>query len=216
MKTGYGGRIRYLTTTALTLAAALALPLVLSGCEDHSPVAAPTSTLPAKDSSTATPAADPQPTIPAYETELDLSPEETEAVEGALVAFEGYIATINRVFSSGGKDNKNTDKFARDGSLKSLETEAQTMRSKDQYMAGNYKFYDVQIESVALPDSDSDDDAVTILFCTRDSDWSVVNQGEPLPSVSPKGITMQHVVTKVEGEWKVANQYLRSKECADA
>lgn len=198
------------------MTAALSLPLVLSGCEDHSPVAAPTSTLPAEDPSDGSSSADPKPTIPAYETDLDLSPEETEAVEGALVAFEGYIATINRVFSSGGTDDKNTDKFARDGSLKSLETEAQSMRSKDQYMAGNYKFYDVQIESVALPDSDSDDDAVTILFCTRDSDWSVVSQGEPLPSVSPQGITMQHVVTKVDSEWKVANQYLRSKECADA
>ncbi|SMX79546.1 hypothetical protein [Brevibacterium antiquum] len=213
MKTGLGGRIRYRTTTSIALTAALALPLVLSGCDDHSPVAAPTSTLPAKDPTAASPTADPRPTIPEYETELDLSSEETEAIEGALAAFEGYIATINRVFSSGGKDNRNPDKFARDDSLESLESEAQSMRSKGQYMAGVYKVYDVQIESVGLPDSDSGDNTVTILFCTRDSDWSVVSQGESLPSVAPRGITMQHVVNKVDGEWKVANQYLRSKEC---
>ncbi|GAA1545481.1 hypothetical protein [Brevibacterium picturae] len=216
MKTGLGGRIRYRTTTALTLAAALALPLVLSGCEDHSPVAAPTSTLPAEDPSDGSPSADPQPTIPAYETDLDLSPEETEAVEGALVAFEGYIATINRVFSSGGTDSGNPGKFARDGSLESLESEAESMRSKNQYMAGQYKAYDIQIESVDLRNSESSDNAVSILFCTRDSDWSVVDQGDPLPSVQPRGITMQHVVTNVDGQWKVANQYLRSKKCENA
>lgn len=216
METGLGGRIRYRTTAALTLAAALSLPLVLSGCEDHSPVAAPTSTLPASDSSTASPAADPQPKIPAYETDLDLNAEETKAVEGALIAFEGYIDTINRVFSSGGTDFEDPGKFARNDSLDSLESEAESMRSKKQYMAGKYRAYDVQIESVDLRNSESDDSAVSILFCTRDSEWKVVDEGEPLPSVQPKGITMQHVVTKEDGSWKVSNQYLRSKTCDNA
>ncbi|WP_231446923.1 hypothetical protein [Brevibacterium zhoupengii] len=215
MKTGLGRRVRVRAATALTLTAALSVPLLLSGCEDHSPVAAPTSTLPAKDSSTASPAADPQPTIPAYETDLNLSSEETEAVEGALVAFDGYIATINRVFSSGGTDVSNPGRFAREESLKSLKSEADSMRSEKQYMAGKYKAYDVTIESVDLQNNASNDNSVSILFCTRDSEWKVVDQGDSLPSGKPKGITMQHVVTNEDGSWKVSNQYLRSKECED-
>lgn len=213
MKTGLGKRFGYRATTGMALTAAVALPFLLSGCEDHSPVAARTSTLPAQDPSTDSPGADPQPTVPAYETDLELSPEETEAVEGALVAFDGYIATINRVFSSGGKDTDNAENFARGGSLESLKTEAKTMRSKNQYMAGVYSAYAVRIESVELKNGDSKDNAVSILFCNQDSDWSVVDQGASLPSMSTKGLTIQHLVTKAEGEWKVADQYLRSKEC---
>ncbi|SMX85183.1 hypothetical protein BAURA86_01547 [Brevibacterium aurantiacum] len=214
MKTGYGGRIRYRTTTALTLAAALALPLVLSGCEDHSPVAAPTSTLPAKDSSTATPAADPQPTIPAYETELDLSPEETEAVEGALVAFEGYIATINRVFSSGGKDNKDTEIFASEKSLEALETSADELENSGQYMAGKYDYYDVRIHDVALEPDANRADSVIVLYCSHDSNHAVVDLEDPLPSQKPQSLTMKHTITKQEDDtWKVSNQELWSKKC---
>lgn len=213
MKTGIGDRTLTRASTGIALTAVLALPLVLSGCEDHSPVAAPTSTLPADEASQSPSPVDAEPTIPAYETDLDLSDEETEAVEGALLAFEGYIATINRVFSSGGKDSTRTDQFARDGSLKSLKSEAKSMRSEDQYMAGEYKVHDIQIESVELENRGAGRNAVSVLFCTRDSVWRVVDQGDDLPSSPPRGITMQHIVTKVDGNWKVANQYLRSKEC---
>ena len=66
-----------------------ALSLVsVVGCADNSPVAAPTSTLPAEQpdaGSTDDPA---EVAIPEYETDLDLDKEEKRAVEGALVAFD--------------------------------------------------------------------------------------------------------------------------------
>ncbi|MFE2656503.1 MULTISPECIES: hypothetical protein [Brevibacterium] len=186
-----------------------AVGAVISGCEDNSPVAAPTSTLPAADPS----AGASTPTVPEYTTDLDLTDDEKKAVDGALVAFEGYIETINQVFSSGGKDLDGADQFARDGSLESLQTEAESMSTNNQYMAGKYGAYDVRIESVEETEDEAPYTQVSILFCTKDSEWKVVDQGEELPSSAPKGFTMQHVADNRDGAWKVANQYLRSKEC---
>ncbi|WP_413335487.1 hypothetical protein ACH82I_03410 [Brevibacterium sp. GP-SGM9] len=208
MKTGAKRRVRHRASACVALALAVTLPLALTACDDHSPVAAPTSTLPAQDPADDSSGETDKPSIPEYDTELDLNDEEKEAVEGALVAFEGYIETINRVFSSGGKDDEDIDRFARDGSLDSIKSEAKRMQSSDQYMAGKYKTYDIEIEEV-----DSVQESVSILFCTKDSEWQVVDEGKQLPSNSPKGITMQHVVTFSDEEWKVANQYLRSKTC---
>ncbi len=188
------------------VALSLVLAIAVSGCDSTAPVAAPTSTLPA-------PAAQPTPTVPPYETDLDLNAEEKEAVEGALLAFDGYIKTINRVFASGGTDTQNVDQFARAGSLESLKSEAKSMKSNKQYMAGKYKAYGVHIESVNLDTNSDKARKVSIIFCTKDSEWSVVGLGDPLPTSPPKGITMQHIATDVDGTWKVANQYLRSKEC---
>ncbi|MGO1263691.1 MAG: hypothetical protein ACTILB_13575 [Brevibacterium aurantiacum] len=213
MKIGLDRRVRVRAATALTLTAALSVPLLLSGCEDHSPVAAPTSTLPAKDSATASPAADPQPTIPAYETDLNLSSEETEAVEEALVAFEGYIATINRVFSSGGTDNKDTGAFARENSLEALEKSANDLKRNDQYMAGEYDYYDVRIYAIALDPNTDRSDSVEILYCSHDSKHAVVDIDEPLPSRKPQSLTIKHTITRQDDSWKVSNQELWSKKC---
>lgn len=213
METGLGGRIRYRKTAALTLAAALSLPLVLSGCEDHSPVAAPTSTLPASDSSTASPAADPQPKIPAYETDLDLNAEETKAVEGALIAFEGYIDTINRVFSSGGKNSEDAETFATESSLESLNTSAQKLRDSGQYMAGEYDYYDVRIHQIDFGPEADRADSVIVLYCSHDSNHAVVDLDEPLPSQKPQSLTIKHTITRQSDSWKVSNQELWSKKC---
>lgn len=213
MKTGTGRPCRHPVVLAAIFAGTLVFPLLLSGCDDHSPVAAPTSTLPAKDSS-ADPSGDQStPSVPEYKTDLDLSAEEKKAVEGALVAFDGYIATINRVFSSGGKDIDDAEKYARSGSLESLNSEAKSMVSNQQHMVGVYKAYNVQIEKIDFDHKTSGSNSVSVLFCTKDSEWSVVDFGDPLPSSSPKGITMQHVITYKDCRWKVANQYLRSKAC---
>lgn len=213
MKTGLGGRIRYRATAALTLVAALALSLALSGCEDHSPVAAPTSTLPAEGSSTGSPAADPQPTVPAYETDLDLSAEETKAVEGALVAFEGYIATINRVFSSGGKDRKDAETFASENSLEALRNSAEELQDSGQYMAGEYDYYDVKVHEIDLGPEANRADSVIVLYCSHDSNHAVVDLDDPLPSQKPQSLTMKHTITKHGDSWKVSNQELWSKKC---
>lgn len=194
---------------SIAVAAIVALSAFTTACADNSPVSAPTSTLPApQPSETAS-----SPSVPEYTTDLDLTDEEKEAVEGALVAFDGYIETINEVFASGGENLGQAEKFARGGSLESLKTDAEEMRSNNQYMAGKYGFYDVQIESVTIPEDVDTPTKVSILFCNRDSEWSVVNKGDPLPSLEPKALTMQHIADNQDGTWKIANQYLRSKEC---
>lgn len=213
MKTGLGGRIRYRAMAGIALTAALALPLVLSGCEDHSPVAAPTPTLPAKDSSPGSHAADSQPTIPAYETDLDLSPEETEAVEGALVAFEGYIATINRVFSSGGTDDQDAETFASDKSLEALKASANDLETNGQYMAGEYDYYNVRIYSISLEPDAKHASSVIVLYCSHDSKHAVVDLDESLPTQKPQSLTMQHTITNQGDVWRVSNQELWSKKC---
>lgn len=213
MKTGIGDRTLTRASTGIALTAVLALPLVLSGCEDHSPVAAPTSTLPADEASQSPPPADAEPTIPAYETDLDLSAEETEAVERALVAFEGYIATINRVFSSGGKDHQNAEAFAREHSLEALKASASDLKKNSQYMAGEYDFYDVRIRDIALEPEGERTSTVIVLYCSHDSHHAVVDLDEPLPSAKPQSLTMKHTITKQDGDWKVSNQELWSKKC---
>lgn len=208
MKTGLGGRIRYRGASALTLAAALALPLVLSGCEDHSPVAAPTSTLPAEDPSDGSPSADPQPTIPAYETDLDLNSEETEAVEGALVALDGYVATLNRVFASGGSKTELIDKFAGGDALKALGDDSKNLRKHDQYMAGEFTLQSRQINEIS-----SGQNQVSILSCVDNAAFAQVDRGEKLPDSTPEPLTVQFVAKVVGDDWKVQSQSLWSEQC---
>ena len=211
MKTGSSRPFRRPALIVVALFTALAL-VALAGCADRSPVAAPTSTLPGQpgDGATADPA---EVDIPEYETELDLTAAEEEAVDGALEAFVGYIATINRVFSSGGKDTANANFFARDESLESINSEAEEMRASNTYMAGEYNAYDVKVESVSIDEATPDKNIVSVLFCTKDSEWQVVPAGEALPSSEPRGLTMQYEITFADAEWKVANQHLRSKQC---
>ena len=197
--------VRACTATVMAIAVAAAS----TACGDNSPVSVPTSTLPAQQPSPTEAA----PTVPEYTTDLDLNDEEKKAVDGALLAFEGYIGTINQVFSSGGENLDGADKFARGGSLESLKSDAEEMRSNDTYMAGKYGAYDIKIESVAQDEKAEATTKVSILFCTKDSEWSVVDKGNPLPSATPKALTMQHIADNRDGTWKIANQYLRSKEC---
>lgn len=212
MRTGSSRPYRRPSQIFVAVFSALSLVSVV-GCADNSPVAAPTSTLPAQQPDGGSTDNPPEVAIPDYETDLDLDKEEKKAVEGALVAFVGYIDTINRVFSSGGKDTKKADAYARGESLKSLNSEAKTMRASNEYMAGEYKAYDLVVESVDLDQSNPKQGTVSVLFCTKDSEWSVVPEGEPLPSSAPKGLTMQHDITHADNDWKVANQFLRSKTC---
>lgn len=208
MKTGLGGRIRYRTTAALTLVAALALPLTLSGCEDHSPVAAPTSTLPAEDSSTASPAADPQPTVPAYETDLDLSAEETKAVEGALVALDGYVETLNRVFTSGGSETRLTKEFAAGEALKALDDDSSKLRKQDQIMVGEF-----ELDSRKINEIDSGRNQISILSCVDNAAFAQVDRGEKLPDSDPDPLTVEFVAKADGDDWKVQSQDLWSEQC---
>lgn len=203
MKTGLGGRIRYQATTALTLAAALSLPLVLSGCEDHSPVAAPTST---------SPATDPQPTVPAYETDLDLSSEETKAVEGALVALDDFVTFTNALYESGGKDLKGIRKVATEESLDEVEQAAETMVKESTTMVGQVTVERISISKI---DMKSDDHRVVIQACSPSQNYHFVSPDEPTPrDKDTSNPEFEFAVLLEEGSWKVAKQTWIREECA--
>ncbi|SDR70990.1 hypothetical protein SAMN04489751_0164 [Brevibacterium sandarakinum] len=213
MKTGRGGRIRYRATTALTLAAALALPLVLSGCEDHSPVAAPTSTMPAKDPSNGSPSADPQPTVPAYETDLDLSPEETEAVEGALVAFEGFFRSVNSAYSGDFETADDFPKFASGDALESIRGDVQVVED------GTYEFWgDISPSKVTIDEVKTSDDpkvvnTVSVDFCFDLTEWSLRPKDKEETASKSDFVTMEHMIKKTSKGWRVAEQSLKEKRC---
>lgn len=213
MKTGLYEQVRHQTSVIAALFFAFALVFVLSGCEDNSPVSAPTSTMPGSDSEPSPPNESNSHQIPEYETDLELNDEEKEAVEGALVAFEGYIATINRVFSSGGKDMSNTGEFARDSSLKSLQKSANDLNENGQYMAGEYDFYDLKVHQIDYKPENSYESTVEILYCSHDSKHAVVDMGDALPDQPEQSLTIKHTVTNREQHWKIANQELWSKTC---
>ena len=92
MKTGSSRPFRRPALIVVALFGALAL-VALAGCADSSPVAAPTSTLPEQVPSDAATA---EVDIPEYETELDLTADAEEAVDGAWGAVEEVPRAINR------------------------------------------------------------------------------------------------------------------------
>ena len=211
MKTGSSRLFRRPALIVAALFAALALA-ALTGCADSAPVAAPTSTLPETtgDGSSTDPT---EVDIPEYETELDLTAEEEEAVDGALEAFVGYIATINRVFSSGGEDTKNIDAFASEKSLRALQKSADDLSRENKYMAGEYDFYDVRIHEVNTAPESSQGNSVAILFCSHDSKRAVIEVGKSMPSQTEQSLTILQTATKDDDRWKISNQELWSKRC---
>ncbi|GAA3824885.1 hypothetical protein KACC15558_03270 [Brevibacterium ammoniilyticum] len=200
----------HLVRACTAIVVAIAVSAASTACGDNSPVSVPTSTLPAQQPSPTEAA----PTVPEYTTDLDLNDEEKKAVDGALLAFEGYIGTMNRVFSSGGTDLKGADEYATGSSLEALNKSAKDLKDNQQYMAGEYNYYKVQIRSVESDPAGAEPNSVVILFCSNDSDRAVVDVGEPLPSQSPQSLTLKHTAKKKDGAWKIANQELWSKTCA--
>ncbi|SMX67350.1 hypothetical protein [Brevibacterium linens] len=212
MRTGSSRPYRRPAQVFVAVFCALSLVSVV-GCADNSPVAAPTSTLPAQHpdaSSTDDPA---EVAIPDYETDLDLDQEEKKAVEGALVAFIGYIDTINRVFSSGGKDLNDIENYAAADSLESLRQSANDLEKDGQYMAGVYDYYNIRVQDVGISSNTSDKHTVKILFCSHDSKHAVVDKDESMPNQPKTSLTILQTASKLNGKWKISNQELWSKKC---
>lgn len=208
MKTGLGRHIGCRVTTGIALTAAVALPLLLSGCEDHSPVAAPTSTLPAGGSTDDPTGGKTNTSLPDYETELNLNADEKQAVEGALAALDGYVATLNRVFSSGGDDTNEMDKFAQGDALKALSDDSAELEDNSQYMAGEFELANRIIETI-----DSNRKLVTVLSCVDNSAFAQVESGRQLPKAEPQPLTVEFVAEFNHETWKVDSQDLRSEQC---
>lgn len=213
MKTGLGGRVRIRAATALTMTAALSLPLVLSGCEDHSPVAAPTSTMPAEDPSDGSSSADPKPTIPAYETDLELGPEETEAVEGALVAFEGFLSTVNGAYSGDFEKVDDFTKYSSGEALGSIRDEAESIQNQHATFEGQINPLSVEIFKVTDSSEEQPQPSVIVHFCVDTSQWSLTQAGNK-STTNPDGfVTMEHKILFEDNTWMVDKQSLWERKC---
>ncbi|GAA1873202.1 hypothetical protein [Brevibacterium marinum] len=210
MKTGLGTRTRHRATAGIALTAALALPLVLSGCEDHSPVAAPTSTRQAKDSSGSP--ADAEPTIPPYETDLDLNAEETEAVEGALVALDRFVEFTNRLYESGGAKIAGVETIAAGESLEEVNAAAETMLDQSQTMVGQVT---VERRSVSEIDLEGQENAVSIRACSPSETYHFVTPSDTAPiREDTSNPEFEFQVLFRDSSWKVAKQTWVREECA--
>lgn len=212
MRTGSSRPYRRPAQVFVAVFCALSLVSVV-GCADNSPVAAPTSTLPAQHpdaSSTDDPA---EVAIPDYETGLDLDKEEKKAVEGALVAFDGFIQAINKAYSGKPSVADEFPKFASGEALKSIQSEAKTIASDEATFEGQIAPLEVEIFEVASPKDSAEPATVKVNFCVDTSKWRMTPAGES-PTSNPDGkVTMQHTIQQNGGNWKVDQQNLWERRC---
>ena len=205
MKTGSSRPFRRPALIVVALFGALAL-VALAGCADSSPVAAPTSTLPEQVPSDAATA---EVDIPEYETELDLTAEEEEAVDGALEALDGYIATLNEALSSGGVATEDIGDYSQGEALEALREDSSALRHDEQYMAGEFSIEDRVIHSI-----DPNIKQVTILTCVDNSAFAKVDNGSSLPTNDPQLLRVVFIAQLNDKLWKIDSQNLWSEPCA--
>jgi hypothetical protein len=205
MKTGSSRPFRRPALIVVALFAALAL-VALAGCADSSPVAAPTSTLPEQVPSDAATA---EVDIPEYETELDLTAEEEEAVDGALEALDGYIATLNEALSSGGVATEDIGDYSQGEALEALREDSSALKHDEQYMAGEFSIEDRVIHSI-----DPNIKQVTILTCVDNSAFAKVDNGSSLPTNDPQLLRVVFIAQLNDKLWKIDSQNLWSEPCA--
>ena len=205
MKTGSSRPFRRPALIVVALFGALAL-VALAGCADSSPVAAPTSTLPEQVPSDAATA---EVDIPEYETELDLTAEEEEAVDGALEALDGYIATLNEALSSGGVATEDIGDYSQGEALEALREDSSALKHDEQYMAGEFSIEDRVIHSI-----DPNIKQVTILTCVDNSAFAKVDNGSSLPTNDPQLLRVEFIAQLNDKLWKIDSQNLWSEPCA--
>ncbi len=205
MKTGSSRPFRRPALIVVALFGALAL-VALAGCADSSPVAAPTSTLPEQVPSDAATA---EVDIPEYETELDLTAEEEEAVDGALEALDGYIATLNEALSSGGVATEDIGDYSQGEALEALREDSSALKHDEQYMAGEFSIEDRVIHSI-----DPNIKQVTILTCVDNSAFAKVDNGSSLPTNDPQLLRVVFIAQLNDKLWKIDSQNLWSEPCA--
>lgn len=212
MRTGSSRPHRRPARIFVAVFSALSLVSVV-GCADNSPVAAPTSTLPAEQpdgGSTDKPA---EVAIPDYETDLDLDKNEKKAVEGALVAFAGYFQTVNKAYSG---DFPAADKFPKYASgevLKSINGDVAVIKDGSYEFTGDVTPSNIEIENVGSASGTDSPNSVTVHFCFDLSKWSLLPRDESQTSNGNELVTMEHKIYKESGSWKVAEQTLRERQC---
>lgn len=207
MRTGSSRPTRRPALVFVAIFASLSL-LSAAGCADNSPVAAPTSTLPEKQPGTDSTDPTAEVDIPEYDTDLDLNAEEEQAVEGALVALDGYIATLNQTFSSGGEEDSHISDFAQGEALKALRSDSKELQQSQKYMAGEFA-----IEDRFVHELDADAKQVTLLTCVDNGAFATVAQGQTLPSSEPEPLRVVFIAQQAKKQWKIDSQNLWSEPC---
>lgn len=188
----------------IAIAGIVALSAFTTACADNSPVSAPTSTLPAPQPSESASS----PSVPEYTTDLDLTDEEKEAVEGALVALEGYVATLNRVFSSGGADRTAMDEFAKGTALQTLNEDADDLQATNETVVGKF-----EIDKRSINEVRKDSTEVSILSCVDNAKFKRQQQGSTFSPTGVEPLTVEFVASSENDSWKITSQDLWSEEC---
>lgn len=213
MKTGAKRRVRHRASACVAMALAVTLPLALTACDDHSPVAAPTSTLPAQDPADDSSGETDKPSIPEYDTELDLNDEEKEAVEGALVAFEGYFRAVNAAYSGDFDAADEFPRFATGEALKSINGDVGVIRDGSYEFSGKIVTSDVTIDSVKSSKEAPEIDTVLVGFCFDLSSWSLAPKDASGSDTDFDFATMEHAISNESDSWKVSEQSMKAPEC---
>ena len=211
MKTGSSRPFRRPALIVVALFTALALA-ALAGCADSSPVAAPTSTLPEQPGDGA--AADPaEVDIPEYETELDLTAAEEEAVDGALEAFVGYFRTVNEAYSGTYSAAKEFPNYASGDALESINGDVAVIKDGSFDFSGTVIPNMIRIDQVGSDEGAVEPNTVTVQFCFDLSKWSLTPHNESPTTSEADLVTMQHKIRKDSDVWKVNEQTLRERKC---
>lgn len=212
MRTGSSRPCRRPTQIFVAVFAALSLVSVV-GCADNSPVAAPTSTIPEGQPDDGSTDDSAEVAIPDYETDLDLGQEEKEAVEGALVAFDDFIQTINEAYSGKTKAASDFPQFASGDALKSIQTEAKSIASDEATFEGQIQPLKVEVFDVTKQEDSAEPASVLVNFCVDTTEWTMTPAGQS-PTLNPDGkVTMQHTIQQDDGSWKVDQQTLWERRC---
>lgn len=213
MKTGTGIPCRHPVVLAAIFAGTLVLPLLLSGCDDHSPVAAPTSTLPAKDSSADPTGDQASPSVPEYKTDLDLSAEEKKAVEGALVAFDGYFKSVNSAYSGHFESIDDFQQYARGDALESIEGDARVIQDGSYEFTGTVNPTRIEITDLKNDDHSHDPNTVIVNFCFDLTEWTLQSKVDSAAPRKSSLVTMEHTITREDDGWRVSEQSLKEDRC---
>lgn len=213
MKTGLYEQVRHQTSVIAALFFAFALVFVLSGCEDNSPVSAPTSTMPGSDSEPSPPNESNSHQIPEYETDLELNDEEKEAVEGALVAFEGFFQSINKAYSGEFQTAEDFPLYASGSALKSIDGDVDAIEDGSYQFTGEVVPSEVQVQKVQSSREEQETDSVTVTFCFDLSKWSLTPTNEETQPSDDEFATMEHVIVGNADGWTVSEQILKAHKC---
>ncbi|WP_169252034.1 hypothetical protein [Brevibacterium sp. 'Marine'] len=212
MRTGSSRPYRRPAQVFVAVFSALSLVSVV-GCADNSPVAAPTSTLPAQQSDGGATDDPTEVAIPDYETDLDLDQEEKKAVEGALVAFVGYFQTVNKAYSGDFAAADEFPEYADGEALKSVNGDVEVIKDGSYRFTGDVTPSNIEIEKVESEAGSVSPTAVTVHFCFDLSKWSLLPKDESQTPNSDELVTMEHNIYKESGNWKVTEQTLRERKC---